>query len=246
MARPYTQLASTYDATVGMPFFLHTANAFERLARRYGLNFHSAADLGCGTGLFARHLKASRKIPVMGVDLSRAMLKMAARNCCGTGVRFFQQDIRALRLPEKVDLITANFDTLNHLVEDGDLQKTFQRIADNLSPRGHLFFDIVTPSRPLGRARFLIRRFVTARHRVQQRVHWDPQKNLLSVAVVMHSPGRMTPVVEEHQERAYSPLEVAHSLRQAGFLIRGLHDASTLKIASERSPRIIVVAQKSG
>src|SRR6266850_844784 len=86
IALPYSQFAADYDATLGIPFFLQTRNAFERLVRRYGISFRSAADIGCGTGLFARHLKVSRPINVFAVDLSEPMLRIAARNCCGTKV----------------------------------------------------------------------------------------------------------------------------------------------------------------
>jgi predicted TPR repeat methyltransferase len=56
VARPYTELAAMYDATLGVPFFVGARKAFEELVRRYGINFRSAADIGCGTGLFARYL----------------------------------------------------------------------------------------------------------------------------------------------------------------------------------------------
>jgi hypothetical protein len=52
VARPYTELAAMYDATLGVPIFVGTRRAFEELVRRYGIHFRSAADIGCGTGLF--------------------------------------------------------------------------------------------------------------------------------------------------------------------------------------------------
>jgi hypothetical protein len=53
VARPYTELAAMYDNTLGAPFFVGTRRAFEELVTRYGINFRSAADIGCGIGLFA-------------------------------------------------------------------------------------------------------------------------------------------------------------------------------------------------
>src|SRR4030095_3699189 len=120
IAFPYSQLAAEYDATLGFPFFCQARNAFERLVRRYGIHFESAEGIGCGAGLFARHLKISRRVPVYAVDLSEPMLRMAARNCGGTNVVLLRQDIRHLRLPRKVDLITANFDTLHHMLRSND------------------------------------------------------------------------------------------------------------------------------
>src|SRR5262249_49582739 len=110
IALPYSRLATEYDATIGAPFFRETRDRFERLVQKYGLSFRSAADIGCGTGLFARYLQRSRKIPVFAVDLSESMLRMASKNCRETDVKLLRQDMRYLTLPEPVDLIMANFD----------------------------------------------------------------------------------------------------------------------------------------
>ena len=69
-ATPYSQFAADYDATVGIPFFDQTRKFFEWLVRKHGIKFRSAADIGCGTGLFARYLKMSRGINVVAVDQS--------------------------------------------------------------------------------------------------------------------------------------------------------------------------------
>jgi SAM-dependent methyltransferase len=243
-ARPYSQLAANYDATVGIPFFLRVRDAFEELIRRYGISFRTAADIGCGTGLFARYLKTSWRVPVTGVDLSGDMLRIAARNCRGLKIRLLRQDIRALRLPQPVDLITCNFDTLNHLVGDGDLRRAFRGVYNNLRPGGHFIFDSVTNCGPLGSAQSYVRRFRTQRRTVMQRVRWEPMRKLLSIVVSIRSPGRPRPILEVHRERAYSPNEIGWALQEAGFVIRGLHDAATLAMPGTCPPRIIVIARK--
>ena len=47
MPSPYSRIAPVYDCTVGFPFFLRRPGCFERLVRRYGIRFGSAADIGC-------------------------------------------------------------------------------------------------------------------------------------------------------------------------------------------------------
>ncbi|MGH9839950.1 MAG: methyltransferase domain-containing protein [Blastocatellia bacterium] len=83
ISRPYSSLAKAYDDTIGWPAFHRTRRAFELLARRYGLCFRSAADLGCGTGLFARYLSERWCLPVWAVDISAEMLRVAESNCLG-------------------------------------------------------------------------------------------------------------------------------------------------------------------
>jgi SAM-dependent methyltransferase len=244
IALPYSRLASEYDATIGAPFFRETRDRFERLVRKYGIDFRSAADVGCGTGLFARHLQRSRTIPVFAVDISAPMLRMAARNCGGTDVRLLRQDMRYLTLPQPVDLITANFDTVNHLVKTGDLRQALRQVFANLSTGGHFIFDVVTNCLPLGRSRHYRRLFDGPHRRVTQAVRLDPIKRLLSIVVSISSPETPYPIVERHHERVYSPTEIGGALREAGFMIRGVHDAVTLTAARECVPRIVLVAQK--
>jgi len=245
MVPPYTHLAADYDAIFGLPFFRQIRHVFETLARKYGIRFQSAADIGCGTGLFARHLNLSRQIPVFAVDLSEPMLRIAQRNCCGAKVTLLRQDIRSLRLPHPVDLITANFDTLNHLVRFRDLQNTLQRIFDNLNEGGHLIFDLITRCLPLDRAGSYIRQFYRPRRRVVQVVRLNPLRNILSVAVTINSSRLSKPIVEQHCERAYSTGEVGRALHETGFSILGVHDAATLTLAGRCPSRIIVVARKA-
>src|SRR5262245_24546187 len=246
VSRPYSRLAKAYDETIGLPAFHHIRWAFETLARRYGLRFRSAADIGCGTGLFARYLSDCWGAPVWAVDISPEMLRVAEGNCFGANVRLLRQDIRCLRLPEPVDLVTSNFDALNHLTGEGELRVAFQCVAGNLRPGGHLYFDLVTPCRPLGGATTYARRTNTRGRQVTQRIRWDRARRMISVFVAIRSIDSPRPILEVHHERAYSFAEVGRWLLDAGFVIRGVHDALTLKPASWCPARIIVVAQKAG
>jgi SAM-dependent methyltransferase len=242
-ARPYSELAPAYDAALGISNFIGTRTAFETLVRRYGIRFRSAADIGCGTGLFADYLNRSWGVPVFGVDRSPEMLQVAIQNCPDKRVCFLLQDIRCLCLPHRVDLITANFDTVNHLLTEFDLKLAFQRIGENLRPGGYFIFDLITPCQPLGGARTYIRRLGSERKAVQ-RIRWDPRQKILSISVVIGSPYSRVSTLEAHHERAYSPVKVGRCLMDAGFVIRGMHDAATLRIATGCPPRIIVIARK--
>ena len=244
IALPYSRLAAEYDANIGIPFFEQTRNVFERLVQKYGIRFRSAADIGCGTGLFARYLKMSRGITVFAVDLSEPMLRIAQRNCCGTNVVLLRQDIRRLQLPQKVDLITANFDTLNHIVRKEDLRKTLRRVFENLNPGGHFIFDVVTNCLPFGHSNLYVRQFDRPRRRVTQSVRLDPIRKLLSIRVSINSPETLIPTVERHCERVYSPEELGDVLHGAGFILSGIHDAVRLAIAGKCPPRIVVVARR--
>jgi len=239
---PYTVLADAYDDIVGRDFFALVREMFERIVARHRIAFASAADLGCGTGLFARYLNALWRVPVFAVDRSPSMLRKAARNCRGAGVTLLRQDIRRLLLPAPVDLVTANFDTVNHLLRDGDLPALFARVHRQLRPGGHFVFDFITPcDPPQGTMRY---RASARGEEVAQRIRWVPARRLLLYDIVFRDPSRGAPRVELHRERTYAPSEVAAWLSDAGFVVRDVLDASTLEPATYCPTRAIVVARK--
>jgi SAM-dependent methyltransferase len=147
-------------------------------------------------------------------------------------------------LPEPVDLITVNFDTLNHLVHHGDLRCALRRIRDALRPGGYLFFDFITPCAPLGGYRRYVRRRTAGRRIVTQHVRWEPHRRLFHIHVVHSGARRACLTVERHWERARSPVEIAQALYDAGLQLRGVHDPLTLRPATRCLPRLLVLAQR--
>ncbi|HEU5104143.1 MAG TPA: class I SAM-dependent methyltransferase, partial [Roseiflexaceae bacterium] len=125
-------------------------------------------DLACGTGEAAQ-VFARAGCDVAGVDRSYAMLEIArgkARDA-GHGIEFVQSDIRDLltkdarpttkddRLhtdirssfairPSSIDLVTCYYDSLNYMLDDGDLDRVFAGAAGLLRPGGYMVFDLNT------------------------------------------------------------------------------------------------------
>lgn len=243
---PYRGLAADYDGALGLRFFRRVRSAFERLQREYGFTFRSAADIGCGTGLFARYLARKWQVPVVAVDRSPEMLEQAARTCCGEDVRVLRQDLRELRLPDRVGLITANYDVLNHLVVPSDLRRVLHRVRANLVPGGHFYFDLITPCLGLPPGKWTRWTHPMPHGEVQQHLLWDPRERLLRIDVVSRRFGRCLAQVERHTERAYGPAEVATWLAEAGLALRGIHHESTAEFAGRCAPRLLFLAERPG
>ena len=175
-------MAPTYDRALGRRL-ARTKRAFEFVAARYGIRFGSAADVGCGTGLFACYLSRCWRVPVFAVDRSADMLREAACRCRDPKIRFIEQDLRDLRLPCPVDLVTANFDTVNHLLTACDLGQAFRRIAGNLKSGGHFVFDVITRRQAPYRLAYVRRLRATGR-KLFQKIRWNPARGLLSITIV--------------------------------------------------------------
>lgn len=240
---PYRRLAGLYDDVVGRPFFAWVRRMFADLVQRHRIAFDSAADLGCGTGLFARHLSRAWRVPVFGIDRSPEMLWIAARNCRDTPVALLHQDIRQLRLPRRVDLVTANFDTVNHLLHPIDLVGLFRRVHGALNDGGHFVFDFIPPCGPRASVSVHHRDSPDGRKGVTQRIRWTPSTRLLSYRIQLRGPGSPA-AIELHTERTYEPRDIAQWLSDSGFIVREVLDAKTLRGMLFCPRRVVVVAQK--
>lgn len=102
-------------------------------------------DLACGEGSFALQM-AQRGWSVTGIDQSEEMLRLARHRATEANhhVEFLQQDMRSFSLPEKFDLITCWFDSLNYLLKIEDVQSAFARVYSALKPGGWFIFDMNT------------------------------------------------------------------------------------------------------
>lgn len=239
--------AAVYDQTVGNAFFLRSRERFERVIAAHRARFRSAADVGCGTGLFACHLRDRHGVPVFAVDRSADMLKEAAARCGERpGITLLRQDARALRLPAPVDLVTANFDMLNHLPRYIDLDSAVRAVSANLKPGGWFYFDLLTPCLPLAGFDAIVRRVQLPGVTFEQRAVWLPERRLVGVqARVRARRGTAScQVAEWHVERAYGPEEIGRALRAARLIPRGVYDEDTLAPARGCPARLIILAQK--
>ncbi len=140
--RTYRWLAKYYDEFFGSAR-APLVRAREKILARVLPRVTVACDLACGTGTTALDL-AERGIRMYAVDLSPVMCaltreKMRQKRAAGKVIR---GDMRSFRLPERVELITCEYDALNHIPNRADLGKVANAVARALKPGGHFFFDV--------------------------------------------------------------------------------------------------------
>ena len=139
---PYRWLAEHYDTLFG-PYRFGLDAAREHVLEPILPRVESACDLACGTGTTAVSM-AGRGIKMFAVDGSPVMCRLARRKArtAGARIRVIHADMREFRLPESVDLITCEFDALNHVPQKADLALVAQAVARALKPGGYFFFDV--------------------------------------------------------------------------------------------------------
>jgi len=242
---PYVTFASLYDALLGDAMFPLVRRNFEWLVRRYGIHFHSAADVACGTGTFVRYLR-QWGVPVCGIDRSASMLRIAMQKNRENGAQFLRQDMRQLQLSSPVDLITCHFDALNYLLSTRDLLKALCRFRANLTQGGYAIFDMVTDVAPERKLGVRVQRFDLPGVSSIWEIAWDPARKLR--VVTMHNvfalgAGKYRREREVHAQRQYPVDVIVELLVRCGFNVCGVYDADSLAAATPRTYRAIYVAR---
>jgi SAM-dependent methyltransferase len=249
---PYERYAEFYDRIGQRQFGQRLADAL--LADpRFGVDaVKTVVDLACGTGAGALRFAAAGKT-VIGVDRSPQMLARAAASAerAGLHVEWIQQDLRELALPYPVDLAVSFYDSLNYIIEDGDLERIFGRVARFLRPGGRFVFDLNSKRRLAegwGDATMVAADdddlFVVYRST------WDDATNrspLHLTAFVRDEAGNWGRFDEEHIERAYAIDDVTAMLTRTGFKAVEAREYHPWRgrigdLATERSERLVFIA----
>lgn len=216
----YEALAASYDAlTYDIPYE-KILQFWETLLKRYRLRPETVLDLACGTGSLSV-LLAERGYRVIGADLSEEMLAVADEKCSDLAENrpfFICQAMQRLRLPEQADSVICALDSLNYVTRPVDVQKTFRRVYETLTPGGLFLFDINTPYklRSLAGQTFLDE---TEDSYCVWRTEFDEKRRLCyyGMDLFQRSGELWTRSFEEHIEYAYTPEELVEWLRGAGF-----------------------------
>jgi ubiquinone/menaquinone biosynthesis C-methylase UbiE len=244
MARDaYAELAPYYDELAKDPaidtFYREWRRSLCAAMAEHGVRPRVLVDLACGTGNSTVPWARRRGLRVVGVDRSEAMLRVARKK--SSAVRWRRQDLRALSLAERADVVTCHFDALNHVLGEAELQRVFDGVARVLREGGLFQFDLNTRHmlRWLGGRQKLLR---AGRHWYVADNAFDPSTDVATfrqVWFVAH--GRLYRRMEVTvRERAYDDREVRRMLRRAGM---DLVDVRAQRTVAGRPGRKVYLAR---
>lgn len=245
-APPYRFSSVVYDRLVGEWAHQHWRENCERLIKRYHLDLSLVADVACGTGLNAAYL-AEKGSEVYAVDISPAMLRVAARRLRGYGkVTILLQDMRYLALPRRVGTLFCATDSLNHLLEEEDVILAVRSFYHNLRPGGHLVCDVNTAWQLREGADDVPWEFELDGWRVTWKSEWDERSLTAALGMrLRYGEGvRAREIYETHRERAYDEEFITGTMMEAGFSAVEALDAAGLGKPGARTRRLLFVAVK--
>jgi len=243
----YGVLAEYYDSLTTDVDYENWADFLEKLFSRCGTEIVRVVDLGCGTGSLTAEL-TDRGYEMTGVDLSEDMLAVAADKCADfeQPPLFLHQDMSKLTLFTPADAVVCCLDSLNYVTKPAAVQRTFQRVFENLRPGGLFIFDIRTPSflRAMDGQVFLDE---TEDLCCIWRGEFSQRRNILSYYMDLFSldeDGKWLRDGEIHEEYAYEPDDLALWLKQAGFARIKQYSERKLRPPREDEERIFFAAYK--
>ncbi len=259
----YGDFAAVYDRFMDDTPYEKWCGLLEGLMQKYGVSRpkrdaedpleaekNMVVDLGCGTGTLAE-LLYGRGYDLIGVDNSGAMLSIAMekRGRSGSGILYLLQDMRELELYSTVGTIFSVCDSLNYILEEGELLKVFSLVNNYLYPGGIFVFDFNT----VYKYRDVIGDTVIAENREDCSFIWenfyDPVEELneYDVTVFVREKGEFfRKFTETHFQRGYTPDQVRNLVEKAGMTLVEMFDADTGGEVSHASERVCVVARERG
>jgi SAM-dependent methyltransferase len=102
-------------------------------------------DLGCGTGTLTEKL-AGLGYDMIGIDRSQDMLNAAIekKDISGSEILYLCQEMQEMDLYSTVGTFVCVCDSLNYLLAEEDVLKTFKLVKNYLYPGGIFIFDFNT------------------------------------------------------------------------------------------------------
>ncbi len=247
----YGKFAEIYARGEYPRFSAAAAGLLPPVLRQFKMKPRTVLDVACGEGTFAVAM-AKNGHPVTGVDQSREMLRLARMRARteGVRVRFLRRDMRSLSFREEFDLATCWYDSLNYLLRQEDLERTFRGVRRALKEGGFFIFDmnnehalsVVWQRNPSNVQQDDAETFEV------HRPSWDPKRRIATLRITgfIRSGKMWTRIDEEHRERAYGLPKIRRCLRNAG--LRELAVWGSIRDMTPVRPgngRVWIVAQKS-
>ncbi len=243
----YTDFSKVYDIFMDETPYEEWAEYIHGLVIEMGIDKGLLLDLGCGTGTMSE-IFAKKGYDVIGVDISTDMLRIASdkKDLSGLDILYLCQDMRKFELYGTVSTIVSVCDSLNYLLSDQDIEKTFRLVNNYLDPKGVFIFDFNTEYK----YKHIIGDTVIAENRdtcsfIWENTYYEEEKlNEYELTIFVKEGNFYQKFQEEHYQKGYTLEEMKIFVEKAGMEFVKAIDADTKSKPTARSERIYIVARE--
>ena len=251
MQNPYDVMAPFYDRVNGELDYARWADFVEeQFTRCAPAKPELVLDLAAGTGSMTLEL-TRRGYDMIAVDRSEDMLSAAADRIADaglTGVLLLRQDMTSFELYGTVDAVVCCLDSVNHLTDDGDLEKCFALVHNYLNPDGLFLFDVNTPHKfetVYGENDFILEDEETGTVCCWRNAY-DAERGLCDFDLTVFTQRgdgtyRRTDTLQT--ERAFTEDHLRRALTDAGFAVLGIFSDYAFTPAGEKDDRWYIAAR---
>lgn len=242
----YGAFAEVYDIFMDETPYVAWADFATAVLRKAGIRDGLVLDLGCGTGTLTQ-LLAQAGYDMIGVDCSDRMLDIAMqkRDQSKADILYLQQDMRSFELYGTVRAVVSFCDSLNYLLKERELLRTFRLVYNYLDPGGLFLFDFNT----VYKYETVIGEATIAENREDCSFIWENYydsetgENEYDLTVFVRE-GRelFRRFTETHIQRGYTLPVMRRLVEEAGLSFVRALDADTHGEVTGKSERIYVLA----
>lgn len=246
----YGDFAQIYDLLMEDVPYKKWAKHIKKVWQKYNITPKIIAELGCGTGTLTSYF-AKEGIEVIGIDNSPQMLAIAQEKSAHeeVDVLYLLQDMQDFELYGTVDSIYSTCDSMNYILQEKELLRTFQWVNNYLEPGGVFIFDINTQYKYeeiLADNTFACN-IKEASYIWENHYNEEEQINeYLVTFFVKEDDGRYAKFKELHHERMYTLEVITKLLEKAGMCVEGAFDGYTFNEVKPDSDRITIIATEQG
>lgn len=242
----YEVFADFYDKLTGNVEYSKRAQYILGLLRKHNHEAGLTLDLACGTGSLTLELKKAG-VDIYGIDGSADMLSVALQKASDAGeqILYLRQKMQSIDLYGTIDTCLCTLDSLNHLTDKKDVEKTFKRVSLFMNPQGIFLFDVNTVFKHKEVLKDNVFVFDTDEvYCVWQNTPLEDNMVEISLDFFIPQDNSYYRMTETFRERAYTVEELSQMLKEAGFEVEGIYGDLTELPAEDTEQRLTFVARK--
>ncbi len=200
----------------------------------------SILDLACGAGRHSHYLN-KMGYPVVGIDLSRPLLKQASHAASSSKISWIQGDMRQIPLRNRsVSAVFNMFTSFGYFPKDSDDASVLREVHRVLVPGGWLVLDTLNPSFVKSNLKPISQRRQGDVDILEER-RIDHRRRRVVKAITLTRDGKKSFFMES--VRMYQVEELQQLMLSTGLQSKLLWGDYQGNPYQEQSPRIIIAAQ---